>query len=161
MFFFPIPRLPCCDGGRHLQLGVLGDGDPVDVVEIGSAKLASGWVAPLSGLVSFLFLLWLFVCEGPGVQAGLLPCSFVATAVVPIVFAWSQMWCRLCLLGWNLVGFARRHDSAAIQAISKSAVYPEIGVASWTGGTGASRGQVDGTEKQACFYGLIERGMVM
>lgn len=25
-----------------VQLGVLGDGDPVDVVEIGSAKLASG-----------------------------------------------------------------------------------------------------------------------
>lgn len=25
-----------------LQLGVMGDGDPVDVVEIGSAKLASG-----------------------------------------------------------------------------------------------------------------------
>lgn len=33
-------------GGRwRLQLGVLGDGDPLDVVEIGSAKLTSGCVA--------------------------------------------------------------------------------------------------------------------
>lgn len=39
----PVPRPPpliwVCP---HPQLGVLGDGDPVDVVEIGSAKLASG-----------------------------------------------------------------------------------------------------------------------
>lgn len=41
---------------RHLQLGVLGDGDPVDVVEIGSAKLASGWVTLLSRVFGLLRL---------------------------------------------------------------------------------------------------------
>ncbi|CAM9732895.1 unnamed protein product [Scytosiphon promiscuus] len=35
---------------KHPELGVLGDGDPVDVVEIGSAKLASGDVKAIKPL---------------------------------------------------------------------------------------------------------------
>lgn len=47
----PIPSLK----NEHFQLGVLGDGDPVDVVEIGSAKLASGWVICTVPLRCFCF----------------------------------------------------------------------------------------------------------